>query len=125
PHKAIAAAAAAMKAELVVMGRGGGRALRDLFLGSTAERVIRKGQLPVLVVRLPARAPYRRLAVAVDLDRAAHEVIDLTLRLVEEPRPQVTAIHAYNPPYENLAYPSVAPDYVDERRRELQLRGAE
>ena len=36
-------------AEMIVMGRGGGRVLRETFLGSTAERVIRRTQRPVLV----------------------------------------------------------------------------
>lgn len=123
PHKEIAAAARSSKAELVVMGRGGGRALRDLFLGSTAERVIRQGKLPVLVVRLAARAGYRRPALAIDVDRAAHEVIALTLRLMESTRPHLAVIHAFSSPYENLGYPSV-PTLVDQRRLELQTKAA-
>src|SRR5690606_120078 len=75
PAAAIGARASAAKAELVVMGRHGGRALRDAVLGSTAERVLRQSRLPVLVVRLPARAPYRRPALALDLDRAAPHVV--------------------------------------------------
>lgn len=39
--KEIAAQAAKLQAELIVMGRGRGGTLRDAFLGSTAERVIR------------------------------------------------------------------------------------
>ncbi|HKP56870.1 MAG TPA: universal stress protein, partial [Polyangiales bacterium] len=60
--KQIAACAAEAKAELIVMGRGGGRALRETFLGSTAERVLRRTRRPVLVVRLAARKPYSRPA---------------------------------------------------------------
>lgn len=55
PAAEIARHAKSAKAELVVMGRVGRRALRELFMGSTAERVIRQARLPVLVVRLGAR----------------------------------------------------------------------
>lgn len=53
----IGACATRAKAQLIVMGRGGRRALREAFLGSTAERVIRKSRLPVLVVGRPREWP--------------------------------------------------------------------
>jgi nucleotide-binding universal stress UspA family protein len=116
PAKEIASCASAVKAELIVIGRGGGRALRDAFLGSTAERVIRRGQLPVLAVRLPARAAYRRPALALDLDRSAAEVVDLLLRMIQPPRPRVAIIHACDAPYHGLAYPSLSEDEAEERK---------
>jgi nucleotide-binding universal stress UspA family protein len=107
---------------MIVMGRAGSRALRDTFLGSTAERVIRRAQLPVLVVRLPARAPYRRPALALDLDKAAGAALAQLLKVVPPPRPRVTVIHAYDPPYQGLVYPSLsdddAEDYRDQSRHE-------
>lgn len=116
PAVEIAKRAATLKAELIVMGRGGGRALRDVFLGSTAERVIRRGQLPVLVVRLSPRGPYRRPALALDLDQAAHAVLDLLLRIVPPPRPSVEVIHAYDIPYQGMIYPSLSEEDADEYR---------
>ncbi len=110
----IAKSAASVRAELIVMGRGGGRAFRDLFLGSTAERVIRRGQLPVLVVRLAPRAPYRRPALALDLDEAAHEVVTWLLRVLPAPRSNVTVIHACDTPYKRMIYPSLSSDDAKE-----------
>src|SRR6185436_18971043 len=78
----IGACAIRAKAQLIVMGRGGRRALREAFLGTTAERVIRSARLPVLVVGRPPRAPYRRPALALDRDRAANEVVRLMLLLI-------------------------------------------
>jgi nucleotide-binding universal stress UspA family protein len=115
----IAAAARSAKAELIVLGRGGARALRDAFLGSTAERVIRRSQLPVLVVRLPARAPYRRPALALDFDRAAHDALTLMVRVLSPPRPRVTVLHAVDQPYMRLIYPSVSDEGA--RRASLEL----
>lgn len=103
-------------AELILLGRGGGRLLRDMFLGSTAERVIRTAKLPVLAVRLSPRAAYRRPAMAVDLDESASRVFPWLLRIVPPPRPWVDVIHALRSPYESQVYPSLPYDVVEARR---------
>jgi nucleotide-binding universal stress UspA family protein len=118
----IASTARAVHAELLVMGRGGPRGLRDIFLGSTAERVIRRCQRPVLVVRLPARAAYRRLALALDLDKAAQGAASLLLRLVPPARPVVWVIHALSVPYQSLAYPSLPRGFASQRNDGLHHR---
>lgn len=112
PAAEVAKLAKSSKAELIVMGRGGGRPVRDVFLGSTAERVIRQGQLPVLVVRLPAQRPYRRPAVALDLEdlRGAENALALLRRTISAPRPRVSVIHAFEAPFQGLIYPSLSPE---------------
>lgn len=125
PVKEISAWARKMKAELVVMGRGGGRVLREAFLGSTAERVVRQARLPVLVVRLPPRHVYARPALALDFDRAANEVVRLLLLVLPPPRPRVAVIHAYDFPYGGLVYPSLAEDEADGEKSELQIQANE
>lgn len=107
-------------ADLIVMGRGGGRALRDTFLGSTAERVMRTAKLPVLAVRLAPRTAYRRPAMAIDLDVSASRVLSWLLWMLPPPRPRVEIVHALLSPYESLAYSSLADDQVEERRAELR-----
>lgn len=116
----IAACANAVKAELIVLGRGGGRAFRDAFLGSTAERVIRQGQLPVLVVRLRPRTAYRRPALALDFDQAAHQVLGPMLRIIRSPLPPVSVIHAFDRPYSGL-YSSFSEDEAEEQLAARQL----
>jgi nucleotide-binding universal stress UspA family protein len=118
PALEIAKCAATNRVELIVMGRGGGRALRDMFLGSTAERVVRRARLPVLVVRLPPRGPYRRAALALDLDQAARGVLELLLRVIPPPRPSVEVIHAYDVPFQGMIYPSLPEDAVGEYREQ-------
>lgn len=108
--------ARAQNADLIVLGRGGGRALRDMFLGSTAERVMRTARLPVLAVRLAPRAAYRRPAMAIELDESASRVFMWLLRIVPPPRPWVEVIHALRSPYESQVYPSLTDDQVEERR---------
>ncbi len=121
PAKEIAECASRVQAELIVMGRGGGRALRDTFLGSTAERVVRQTQRPVLVVRLPARGCYERPALALDLDHAAHEVVRLMLLVLPPPRPRVEVIHAFGTPYQGIVYPSLLEDEAEERKDDLRV----
>jgi nucleotide-binding universal stress UspA family protein len=118
----IAARSAEARTEIIVMGRVGGRPLRDSFLGSTAERVIRRSQLPVLAVRLPPRAPYGRPAIALALDEAAGSALAQLFKLLRKPRSLVTVIHAYDAPFRGLIYPSLseegAAEYLDRYRRE-------
>lgn len=121
----IAERATSTRAELIVMGRGGSRALRDTFLGSTAERVIRRGQLPVLAVRLAPRAAYSRPAVALDLDQGSVDVLAFMLRLIPPPRPRVAMIHAFDTPYRGMIYPSLSEEEAEEWRDELGQKAAQ
>ena len=124
----IARQARSVKAELIVMGRGGGRTLRDVFLGSTAERVIRHGQRPVLVVRQPVSTTYRRPMVALELDPVAHELLAWVRQMIPAPRPRIGWVHAYEVPFKSLIYPSLSveqlDDYRDHARRQVHDRFA-
>lgn len=53
PVHAILEAAERCNADLIVMGSHGRRGMRRFFLGSVAERVVRRSPVPVLVVRAP------------------------------------------------------------------------
>lgn len=121
----IAAHASSTRAELVLMGRGGGRAIRDVFLGSTAERVIRRGQLPILVVRQAPRHAYLRPAVALDTDSSSAPVLSLLLRVIPAPRPRIAVIHAYDVPYRGMIYPSLSDEDAEERRVALESTAAQ
>lgn len=124
-HRSVIAWARSVKAELIVMGRGGGRALRDVFFGSTAERVIRQAKLPVLVVRLPPRTAYKRPALALELDEAAHEAIAMMLRMIPSPRPSTMVIHAFEPPYHGYIYPSLTRDQAEAREADHQFAASQ
>jgi nucleotide-binding universal stress UspA family protein len=120
PAAEIAEQAARLKADLVVMGRGGGRPVRDSVLGSTAERVIRQARTPILVIRSPARARYRRPALALDVDEAAEPVLAVLAQVIPPPRPRVTIVHAHDGPYLGRFYASLPSDQREDE--ELQQR---
>ncbi len=113
PAAEIADCALRTKADLVVMGRGAGRPVRDAFLGSTAERVARQGRVPVLVVRLAPRARYRRPALGLDLDKTADGVIAMALRVIGPSPPRLTIVHAYDAPYLGTAYSSLSDEETE------------
>ena len=77
-HAEILRRAEASEAELVVIGRHGHRAVRDLFIGSAAAHVARGSRQPTLVVQGPATSAYQRpltlgLALTVLLSSEAHK----------------------------------------------------
>ena len=62
PYNEIVDAATETKADLIVMGTQGRSGLGRLFIGSTAERVVRHAPCPVLVVREHAEEAESRTA---------------------------------------------------------------
>ncbi len=69
--EAILDAANDARADLLVLGRHRKGHVRELFRGSTGERVIRYGRLPVLLVRNIARKPYKRILIGADFSPAS------------------------------------------------------
>jgi nucleotide-binding universal stress UspA family protein len=64
PFDGILRTAAAMKADLIVMGAHRKQLLQDIFVGTTIERVIRTGPYPVLMVNNEVGQPYRTVLAA-------------------------------------------------------------
>ena len=82
-------------AELIVLGvhRGGAE---GMFRGSTAERVIREGHLPVLVVRRDADEDYKRAVVGVDFSLHSLWAARTGFRLA--PQAEFHLVHSYFAP---------------------------
>jgi nucleotide-binding universal stress UspA family protein len=82
-HTEIAAYAQDVSADLVAAGARGESTLMDLFLGSTVSRLLRVATCPVLVVRQPADAPYRKVLAAVDFSPVSAAVVSHALSLAD------------------------------------------
>ena len=119
-HVEIIRRARASAVELMVLGRHRRRAIRDLFLGSTAIRVIRNGDLPVLVVNSKPAHSYRRPLIAVDLEDTSRAVLDLALRVLESAVTTIPLVHAYNIPFEGFVLPVLSVQELYGYRREFQ-----
>ena len=75
----------------------------DRWLGSTMDRVLRHGRHAVLVVKQPARAPYARPLVAVDLSETSARALAYAMRLL--PGATLGVVHAYQIPYAGIPKP--------------------
>lgn len=95
-------------ADLIVVGRHGRRRVRDRLLGTTAERVIRKGDTPVLAVNVAPSGPYRRPLVATDLQDTTPRLLELALAVVGDSADVFHLLHAYNVPFEGYVAPTTA-----------------
>lgn len=80
-HTEIAAYAQEVSADLVVAGSRGENTLMDLFMGSTASRLLRVATCPVLIVKNPADEPYRQVLAAVDLTSLSAAVVGHAISL--------------------------------------------
>ena len=94
----IVAQAEAEDADLLVLGARGEGFLRHLLLGTTAERLLRKTNRPVLLVRQLPHDHYRRVVVAVDF--SASSVAALRLARTLAPAAELVLLHAFEVPFE-------------------------
>jgi len=80
-------------ADLIVVSAHGGHFVRDLFLGTTAEKVVRKGDRPVLVVKKSAERPYEQVLAPTDFSEASRQAIRTALLLA--PEAAISLLHVY------------------------------
>ena len=100
--------AAASRAGLLVLGARGASFMRHLMLGSTAERLVRKSDRPLLVVKEPPHERYRRVMVAVDFSPSSLSALDLARAVA--PHADLVLLHAYDVPYEDRMQAADVPE---------------
>jgi nucleotide-binding universal stress UspA family protein len=95
PFEGILRAASSNQADLVVLGAHRKQLLRDIFVGTTIERVIRTGPYPVLMVNSETEQNYRNVLAAVDMSDASARSIRAAkdLGLIEGAR--LTLVHGF------------------------------
>lgn len=87
-------------AGLIVLGTHRERAVADMFVGTTAERVIRRAERPILVVKERPHAEYRRIMVALDFSMCSRRALETALRLF--PAAAFHLVHAYDLPFKGF-----------------------
>lgn len=87
-------------ADLLVMGPHRDRGFRDLFQGTTIERVIRRGHRPVLMVTRPGEEPYRKAMVGMDFSVGSRRALEFG-RLMA-PQASLAVLHAYGIPFKGI-----------------------
>jgi nucleotide-binding universal stress UspA family protein len=105
----------ATAADLVVIGAHGTNPLKDLMLGTTAERIAGRCTTPILVVRAAPERPYAKVLVAVDLLPGSEEAMSVALAFAGTAT--LTAVHAYDIPFDGmLQRAGVAQTHIDHHR---------
>ena len=96
PFDGILRTAADVNADLIVMGSHRKQLLLDIFIGTTIERVIRKGPFPVLMVNNEAQRRYEKVVAPVDMSDPSADALRVALstRLI---RSGATLLHAFFP----------------------------
>lgn len=122
PHVEVLRQARVAAAELLVLGRHGERPFKDLFIGSTADRILRTSEIPVLVVSHQAVRPYRRPVFAVDLAVTSLSVVRAGLRLLDPAIRSATLLHAYHVAFEAFVSPGVRGQEMTFYRKENRDR---
>jgi nucleotide-binding universal stress UspA family protein len=131
------------EADLIVIATHGHTGLKHLWLGSTAERVVRHAPCPVLVVHerpVPMRFPgdvlcrFQRILVPTDFSEASQPALRYAAAFAKPCGAEVTLIHVVEPPlYPEFGYAHVpaqeakakrdANEKLDVSRRELAQAG--
>lgn len=106
---------AAASADLFVLGPRGAHPLRDLFIGSTADRLLRVSPCPVLVVKSAPAGPYA--SVLIPLDDPAHAPNLLATAARWAPGATTGGVHAIRVPLESTLRLGGADKHTIERVR--------
>lgn len=122
PFAGILAAARASGAALMVLGPHRRQLLREVFVGTTVERVIRASPVPVLMANAVPASAYRRIVLATDLSAGSAAAAAALVALGLARSAELVALHAVATPATTtllrtpLAAETVA-DYVAQERR--------
>lgn len=86
-----------LDASLVVLGAHGGGFVRDLFVGSTVDKVLRKLTQPLLIVKREPQVPYRKILIAVDFSEASWRATKFAMNIASHVH--ITVLHAFEVPF--------------------------
>jgi nucleotide-binding universal stress UspA family protein len=117
----LARVAAAVAADLLLIGAQGAHPVRTLFVGSTAQKLLRISPCPVLVVKRQPEGDYRTVLAPTDFSEPAQAALQAARALL--PQATLHVAHAFELPYDGLArYASVSDVTMARLRRAAQER---
>ena len=102
----ISSHADAIDADILVLGARGAGFVRELLLGSTTERVLRRTRRSLLVVKQMAHETYRRVLLPVDFSPRSVDALHRARAVA--PQAELVLLHAFEVPFEGkLRYAGV------------------
>ena len=90
------------KAEIIILGVHREDAVKDMFRGTTAERIIRGSNVPVLLVKDRTLNSYKRVIVGVDFSVFSRRAVEFSVRFVQSG--ELYLVHAYHVPFEGFLH---------------------
>ncbi|MBO1518658.1 universal stress protein [Oceanisphaera pacifica] len=97
PHQALSRQVNQFNADILIVGRHHIEPLRDLFVGTTAERLLRHCDIPLLMVSVDSVQTYQHILAATDFSRSSHHALQASLALA--PRADIRLVHVCDPPF--------------------------
>lgn len=88
-------------ADLVVIGARGAHPIRDLMVGTTAQKLLQVCPCPVLVVKRPPPFDYRTVLLPTDFSAPARGALGAVRELL--PQATLHVAHAFELPYDGMA----------------------
>lgn len=121
PYDGVVHAADELEADLIVMGPHRRETLKDMFVGTTVDRVIRKSRRPVLMANGVPTGSYSNVLIATDMSPGAARAIAATKTLGLLQGTRVGVLHAFSAPsYRLMVRASVTSselkDYIESER---------
>lgn len=108
-------------ADLILLGAHGRGFFEQMFLGSTAARVVRTSRQPVLVIRTAPASDYQRVLVAVDFSPVSAAALTFIRALA--PTAELVLLHSFDVLFDGkLAYAGVADAVIQQYRVEARDR---
>ncbi|MGI9535047.1 MAG: universal stress protein [Thermodesulfobacteriota bacterium] len=103
-YEAILSESEKINAKAIILGTPKKATLKDFFIGSTAERVVRNSNVPVIVVKKASMKKYKRAVVAIDFSVYSRRCLDFALDIFANE--EIYLVHCYHIPYKLLIEPS-------------------
>jgi len=120
-YETLIAEARKTKADLIVIGTHRPSSLMQDMLGTTADRVLRLGGMPVLLARRKPEGAYRSILVAVDFSSAARRALECAVRWFPDAR--IAALTAYGTARRSLLSDDKEVREAAAETRRLALKG--
>ena len=102
PYQTLGKKVEELKADLLIVGRHHIEPLRDLFVGTTAERLLRHCDIPLLMVSTDATERYEHVLAATDFSRSSHHALQAALWLA--PQAEIRLVHVFAPPFSGFVH---------------------
>lgn len=120
-YETIIAESHKLQADLIVIGTHRPSSVVQDMLGTTADRVLRHGGLPLLLVRKKPAGPYATILVAVDFSPASARA--LTLAVEAFPKAHIAAVTAFGSSRRSLLGDDTEVREAAAEARRLALKG--